>query len=111
MVTIPVHNKILAATGVNGLGMKFRCRIFENPPMTIALLTDFDDANPGPSITNSIEYAVGAQPGTASHCGRFDLRGHGSLRNFGHRPSRFSRPTSRPSTNRSSLSRMSSKSN
>jgi hypothetical protein len=56
---VPVHDEILAATGVNGLGMKFRCRIFDNPPMIIALLTDLDDANPGPSITNSIECAVG----------------------------------------------------
>jgi hypothetical protein len=57
---IPMHDEVLAATGLNGLGMKFRCRIFENPPITIALLTDLDDANPGPSITNSIEHAVGA---------------------------------------------------
>jgi hypothetical protein len=40
--------------------MKFRARIFQNEPMTIALLTDLGDKNPGLSITNGIEYAVRA---------------------------------------------------
>ncbi len=52
------HDVILSTPALHRNEMKFRARIFENPPLTIALLTDLGDENPGCSITNGIESAV-----------------------------------------------------
>ncbi len=54
------HDVILSTPALHRDEMKFRARVFENPPLTIALLTDLGDENPGCSITNGIEYAVAA---------------------------------------------------
>lgn len=52
----PLHDKILTAISYYQRPMKFRARIFHSEPMTIALLTDLGDENPGLTITNGIEY-------------------------------------------------------
>ena len=44
--------------GPNQMRMLFRCRVFQKESLTVVLLTDLDDRNPGTSITNGIEYAV-----------------------------------------------------
>lgn len=47
-----------AGRGPNRMHIMFRCRVFQNESLTVVLLTDLDDRNPGTSITNGIEYAV-----------------------------------------------------
>lgn len=56
----PIHDEILSTAALHRNLMQFRVRIFENPPFTVVLLTDLDDANPGCSVTNGIEWAVAA---------------------------------------------------
>ncbi|HEX7362289.1 MAG TPA: hypothetical protein VF283_17495 [Bryobacteraceae bacterium] len=59
-MAIPVFDEVVSAMAFHRREMRFRARLFRNEPMTIALLTDLGDDNPGLSITNGIEYAVGA---------------------------------------------------
>ena len=56
----PIHDTSIFTPAMHRRPMAFRTRIYENPPFTVALLTDIGDANPGCSITNGIEYAVAA---------------------------------------------------
>lgn len=59
-MAIPICDEVVSALAWrHRREMRFRARLFRNEPMTIALLTDLGDENPGPSITNGIEYAVG----------------------------------------------------
>ena len=46
--------------GPNRMHRIFRCRVLQSGSLTVVLLTDLDDRNPGTSITNGIEYAVRA---------------------------------------------------
>lgn len=54
------YDAVLSTPALHGREMKFRARIFERPPMMVALLTDLGPENPGCSLTNGIEYAVAA---------------------------------------------------
>jgi hypothetical protein len=54
------YDAVLSTPALHGSQMQFRARVFERPPLTVALLTDLGNENPGCSITNGIEYAVAA---------------------------------------------------
>jgi hypothetical protein len=57
----PIHDEVLSTPALHRRVMQFRARIYESQaPMTVALLTDWGDANPGASITNGMEFAMRA---------------------------------------------------
>jgi hypothetical protein len=59
-LAVPLADYVFTVAARRPREMKFRVRLYENDPWTVALMTDLGDANPGCSLTAAAEYAIPA---------------------------------------------------